>query len=94
MTTTRLINERGNAANNQYVTTDGALVHFTSYTTHIATINRETKEIEMTTYWDYSRTTLKYTCQFLRRHAWWLDIDKKASIEKAIKNGQIKIKQS
>lgn len=86
---TNLISERsGRAVANQFVEPTANGIKFISYTTHIATIENGKVSLNYY-YWDYSRTTLKYLCQFLRQCGWH-EIKGKKDVEKMIKNGTFK----
>lgn len=86
-----LINDRGNKAANQFVIyDDNGNVEFQSYDSLIARVSGN-REVILFPNWDYSQTTMKHLYIFLREFASWLNIDRKPSIEKAIKSGQIKL---
>lgn len=62
-----LINDNGNRANNQYVIyDDNGDIYFKSYNVIIANKPRRGKVIISKDYYDYSRTTTKHLCIFLR----------------------------
>lgn len=61
-----LLTNGGNDAPNQFVIWSGGEVHFQSYSTHIASFKDGV--LELTRYWDCSRTTMKYFAQWLEEY--------------------------
>lgn len=55
---------------NQTILENDKTTKFFSYNTLIATINktRQNKNLQFTSYWDYSKTTTKYLYQFLNEY--------------------------
>lgn len=87
---TNLINERGNATANQFVIVENGTITFQSYSTKIAVIDAKNNVSLNYNMWDYSRTTMKYLCQFLRQNGWH-EIKGKKDVEQRIKSGEFKI---
>lgn len=81
---TNLINEKGNAARNQFVIFDENGVTFKSYRTTIARIANGVVSLNRTM-WHYSNTTSKYLYTFLRQNGW--DINSKKDVQKMIDEG-------
>ena len=78
----------GNAVRNQFIIVDSEGITFQSYSTKIAVIKNGKVSLNYN-YWDYSRTTLKYLCLFLRQNGWG-EIKGKKEVERFIKSGQFK----
>ena len=87
---TNLINERGNSTANQFVIVENGTITFQSYNSKIAVIDAKNNVSLSYNMWDYSRTTMKYLCQFLRQNGWH-EIKGKKDVEKMIKNGTFNI---
>lgn len=83
----QMINDRGNGAMNQFVIHDGNLLMFQSYSSLIAVVNYDTREIILGSDWDYSVTTGKHRNIFFKDYAYISDLSTKKGIEKALKNG-------
>lgn len=83
----QMINDRGNGAMNQFVIHDGSLLMFQSYSSLIAVVNYDTKEILLGEDWDYSTTTGKHRNIFFKDYAYIPDLGTKKGIEKALKDG-------
>lgn len=60
-----LVSDKGNAVPNQIVIHSGYDDYFQSYNSVIAHVCKNGRVTLDKTYWDYSRTTLKYLKQFL-----------------------------
>ena len=87
MRVSQLINDRGNAAANQFVIYDNdGNCTFQSYRSTIATIKGD--KVELYRDWDYSNTTRKHLYIFLRDFA-QLNVRSKADLLAHIKNGTI-----
>lgn len=52
--------------NNQFVIINGNIVAFQSYKTIIAIYDKDTRNLQISNKWNFSRTTSKYFYQFLR----------------------------
>ena len=83
----QMINDRGNGAMNQFVIHDGNLLMFQSYSSLIAVVNYDTREIILGSDWDYSVTTGKHRNIFFKDYANIPDLSSKKGIEKALKSG-------
>ena len=82
----QMINDRGNGAMNQFVIHDGNLLMFQSYSSLIAVVNYDTREIILGSDWDYSVTTGKHRNIFFRDYAYIPELATKKGIEKALKD--------
>lgn len=83
----QLINDRGNAAANQFVIHEGGKVVFQSYRTRIACYkNGQVYAVYGATEW--SNTTSKHLYIFLRKHC-GLDVNSKKEYNEAVKEGLI-----
>lgn len=86
-----IINNRDNAAVNQFEIVTNKATYFQSYNSVVAKIDRNGKVI-LSSYWDYSNTTMKHLYIFLRDHNKehllhnWSNRSKADSIRKAIAN--------
>lgn len=89
MIVSNLINDKGNAASNQFIITDieNNTISFQSYNSKICTVTSgENPTIEIYPHWDYSRTTSKHFYTFLKASG---IVANKTIIEQAIKNGKL-----
>ena len=87
---TQINTDGGNPSKDQTHTWDGVEFKFISYGTHIATMNSERELIEVTTYWDYSRTTSKYLYKWLREFGQY-DVRTKKDLQKLCKELDIEL---
>ena len=65
----------GKAVANQFAILDGAKTYFQSYESICCIVDGEQQKIIFGKDWDYSRTTVKYLCQFLRGYAPVVDFE-------------------
>lgn len=67
---TNLINNNGRAVANQFVITDNGVIRFQSYNSIVCEIRGAGMGFDNVVCfgadWDYSRTTMKHLCKFLR----------------------------
>ena len=82
MTIYQLINDKGNAANNQFVVVNNGATYFQSYDSVIAKV--EGSKVTLSEDWDYSKTTLKHLYIFLRGVG--ISVNSKKEVERAIKD--------
>jgi ribonucleotide reductase beta subunit family protein with ferritin-like domain len=75
--------------NNQYVVTIGSEIYFQSYETIIAKVDKN-KNVILSNYWNYSRTTLKWLKVFLQKYTEFYPQTKK-DIERLILNKKVKL---
>lgn len=85
-----LIGLKGNAVANQFVIETENHIYFQSYSSVVAKYNKNSKEIVLSDYWNYSNTTIKYVYQFLRKHCYTYVTNKK-DVLGMIKNGAIQL---
>lgn len=92
ITTNQLINGRGNAVNNQIVTTineDGLITEiFTSYGEKICKHTHDGK-VYLSEKWDFSTTTSKHLCIFLRRFS--LPVYSRKDVISMINSGRFQV---
>lgn len=81
-----IINERGNAAANQFVIKTEKAVYFQSYNSVVCKLDGI--NIVLSSYWDYSNTTRKHLYIFLRQHGYYTLCSTK-EMRKAIKDGRV-----
>lgn len=86
MKTFQMINDRGNAANNQTIMLEEGKVTFLSYGVKICSICGS--EVKLYPSWSYSKTTAKHLYIFLRDYA-NMSIFNKNDLLRAIKDGKI-----
>ena len=89
-----LINNKGNAAANQFVINKNGIVYFQSYESPICRI--ENNKVTLTSDWDYSNTTRKHLYIFLEQNykGYLLNLSresKRKSILAAIEKKSIKL---
>lgn len=73
-------------ANNQFCIVDNGTIALQSYDSLIVEIDNNTKIITVYPYWDYSRTTAKYRCAFMRDEG-FDSMSSKAGFKKAMDAG-------
>lgn len=80
-----------NKVANQFIITDSdhGIEVFQSYESIIASVEGEEIILDVNK-WDYSKTTMRYLCDFLAMFTKWDNLNKK-NILKLIKSGEIKI---
>ena len=61
-----LIGLNGNPVVNQFVINTENAIYFQSYRSIVCRIDRKTKQVVLSSHWDYSTTTSKYLYKFLR----------------------------
>ena len=61
-----IIGFQGNAVVNQFVINTENAIYFQSYRSVVCRIDRQTKQVVLSSHWDYSTTTSKYLYKFLR----------------------------
>lgn len=83
----QMINDRGNAAANQFIIRDGCRLIFQSYDSIIAIVDYDTNEITLGMDWNYSKTTGKHRNIFFRDYAHIHDLETLEGVRKALKNG-------
>ena len=81
-----IINERGNSAANQFIIKTDKAVYFQSYNSVVCKLDGV--NIVLSSYWDYSKTTLKHLYIFLRQHGYYTLCSTK-EMRKAIKDGRV-----
>lgn len=81
----------GNAVANQFVIHTKKGDFFQSYRSLVAKIDNK-GQVWLSSYWDYSRTTMKYLYQFLRDYGWY-NINAN-EVRKRIKDGTFKYKET
>lgn len=86
---TRLINDNGKAAANQFVISNGNGTFFQSYSTIVARIDSN-KNLTLSRAWNTSTTTLKHLYFFLRNNGMEC-YDNRKAILKGIKDGEIEV---
>lgn len=62
------MNNINQMANNQFVIETDNEITFQSYNSTICKFNKNDGSVTLGKNWDYSRTTHKYLCAFLRKH--------------------------
>lgn len=82
-----LINEKGNAAANQFVITTPNAVYFQSYSSVVAKIDKS-GNLVVSQDWDYSNTTAKHLYIFLRQNGYGKYCYAQ-NMRKAIKDGDV-----
>ena len=87
MTIYQLINDKGNAARNQFVVVKDDKIYFQSYKTIIA--EKDGRKIKLSSAWNQSKTTSKHLYIFLRQESF--PIYEKNDVLKAIKNGDFEV---
>lgn len=85
-----ITNDLGNQVRNQFIVKRNGNKYFHSYQTTIAKIDRNGK-VTLSGGWDYSQTTTKYLCLFLRQNGYYKA--NKAYIRKMIANGTFALKK-
>lgn len=84
----QLINNRGNAAANQFVIETKDATYFQSYNSIIAKIDKGGK-LTVSSKWDYSKTTMKHLYIFLADYG-YRDFVGAKNMRKAIEEGKVK----
>lgn len=84
----QLINNRGNAAANQFVIETKNATYFQSYNSVIAKIDKDSK-LTVSSDWDYSKTTMKHLNIFLADYGYSGLVGAK-NMRKAIEEGKVK----
>lgn len=84
----QLINNRGNAAANQFVIETKDATYFQSYNSIIAKIGKNRK-LTVSSDWDYSKTTMKHLNIFLANYGYYDFVGAK-NMRKAIEEGEVK----
>lgn len=84
----QLINNRGNAAANQFIIETKDATYFQSYNSIIAKIDKDNK-LTVSSKWDYSKTTMKHLYIFLTNYGYGDCVGAKY-MRKAIENGEVK----
>jgi len=82
-----ITNERGNKVANQIKVETDSATYFQSYESVIAKVEKNTKNVLLTQYWDYSPTTLRHLRTFLSDMGF--EYGSKKEIAKAIEDGYI-----
>lgn len=82
----QLINDRGNAAANQFVITTEKATYFQSYNSVVC--KWDGMNIVLSLYWDYSNTTAKHLYIFLRQQGFH-NLNSAKDVRKAIKDGWV-----
>lgn len=77
----------GNAVANQFIITTNNGTYFQSYSSIVAKVDKN-GQVWLSSYWDYSRTTMKYLYQFLSEFGWY-DINAN-EVRRLIKVGTFK----
>lgn len=77
----------GREVANQFIIEDDNNIYFQSYKTVIAKISKNSKEVTLSSSWDYSRTTGKYRNQFMDMYC--TKYNNKKAIERGIKAEEI-----
>lgn len=85
----QLINDRGNAAANQFVIRTEKATYFQSYNSVVCKLDGI--NIVLSNDWDYSNTTRKHLYIFLRNNGYY-GFSNRASILKGIEKGEIILK--
>lgn len=85
----QLINDKGNAAANQFVIEDGNRTVFQSYKTIIAEINSDYIALDRNAL-DYSRTTSKHLYIFLRDYTLY-PVQNRKDVERLLNEGKLLI---
>lgn len=83
----QMINSRGNGAMNQFILYDGNKVVFQSYSSTIATVDKDKKIVTLGEDWDYSNTTSKHRNIFFNDYVNMPSLGSKKGILEALKNG-------
>lgn len=84
----QLINNRGNAAANQFIIETKDATYFQSYNSIIAKIDKDNK-LTVSSKWDYSKTTMKHLYIFLTNYGYY-DFAGAKNMRKAIEEGEVK----
>lgn len=84
----QLINNRGNAAANQFIIETKDATYFQSYNSIIAKIDKDNK-LTVSSKWDYSKTTVKHLNIFLTNYGYHDFVGAK-NMRKAIEEGEVK----
>lgn len=84
----QLINNRGNAAANQFIIETKDATYFQSYNSIIAKIDKDNK-LTVSSKWDYSKTTMKHLNIFLANYGYYDFVGAK-NMRKAIEEGEVK----
>ena len=79
-----IIGLQGNAVVNQFVINTEKAIYFQSYRSVVCRIDRQTKQVVLSSHWDYSTTTSKYLYKFLRDNG--IDVYSKKDVLSKIKS--------
>lgn len=85
-----LINDRGNAAANQFVINTKNATYFQSYASVVAKLQRGKKPV-LSSHWDYSNTTTKHLYIFLRDNGYY--VSGRNDVLRMIKDKEIIVKK-
>ena len=80
----------GNAVANQFAITTNKGTFFQSYRSIVAKVDKK-GQVWLSSYWDYSHTTMKYLYQFLKEFGWY-GINA-SEVRKCIKDGTFKYRE-
>ena len=87
---TQLINDKGNAAANQFVIKTKKATYFQSYDSVVCKLDG--MNIVLSGNWDYSNTTRKHLYIFLRQNGYY-NLSSAKDIRKAIEKGTVILKE-
>jgi len=87
---TQLINDKGNAAANQFVIKTKKATYFQSYDSVVCKLDG--MNIVLSGNWDYSNTTCKHLYIFLRQNGYY-NLSSAKDIRKAIEKGTVILKE-
>lgn len=79
-----IIGFQGNPVVNQFVISTENAIYFQSYRSVVCRIDRKTKQVVLSSHWDYSTTTSKYLYKFLRDNG--IYVERKKDVQSKIKS--------